>query len=43
MVSHFTYGVADLSWVGKGTGTGSVRNATSKLHDVRNAFGTLAS
>jgi len=31
---HFT------SWVDKGTGTGSVRNATSTLHDVRSAFGT---
>jgi|ECHnycMinimDraft_1075156.scaffolds.fasta_scaffold51641_1 hypothetical protein len=39
----FYYCVAYLSWVDKGTGTGSVRNATSKLHDVRNAFGTLAS
>jgi len=35
--AHFT------SWVDKGTGTGSVRNATSTLHDVRSAFGTLAS
>jgi len=39
----FYYCVADLSWVDKGTGTGSVRNATSKLHDLRNALGTLAS
>jgi hypothetical protein len=39
----FYYCVADLSWVDKGTGTGSVRNATSTLHDVRSAFGTLAS
>ena len=31
MVSHFTYSVADLSGVDKGTGTGSVRNAVGTL------------
>ena len=31
MVSHFTYSVADLSGVDKGTVTGSVRNAFGTL------------
>jgi len=31
--SHFTYSVADLSWVDKITG----------IYNLRNAFGTLAS
>jgi len=33
MVLHFTYGVAYLSWVDKGTGTGSVRNAFGTLEN----------
>jgi len=42
MVLHFTYGVADLSWVDKRTGIYDVRNAYSTLHDVKNAVGTLS-
>jgi len=33
MVSHFTYSVADLSGIDKGTGTGIIRNAFGTLEN----------